>query len=413
MDVLISSAARALAAGDPLTALNWIALREDAAALALRGIALAQMGDLARSRTLVRQAAHGFGNGNPVARARCIVAEADIAFAARDLAWPVKALDAARSVLEQHGDQANASHAHYLAIRRLLLLGQLEQAEQLLPAQPPASPTARTVHELIVAGIALRRLQAGAARAALMRARRAAEVAGIAALRAEVDNAFVVLDSPAARLLAPGEDSAGQLLRPEQVEALLAAPALVIDGCRYLACSAQVQVSLATRPVLFALLQALARAWPADAAREELVALAFRARQADESYRARLRVEIGRLRTLLQPLADIKASARGFLLVPRQQRAVRVLVHPVDARHAALLALLADGAAWSSSALALALESSQRTVQRALETLAATARVQSFGHGRARRWLMPPIPGFPDAATITTALLLPPSPATD
>ena len=130
MDSLITAAARALAAGDPLGALNLIALRDDAPALALRGIAMAQLGDLARAKTLLRRAARAFGTKEAVARARCIVAEAEIALVSRDLNWPVKALDAARATLEKHGDRANAAHARYLAIRRLLLIGRIDDAEK-------------------------------------------------------------------------------------------------------------------------------------------------------------------------------------------------------------------------------------------------------------------------------------------
>src|SRR6185295_16515378 len=132
MDSLITAAARALAAGDPLGALNRIALREDAPALALRGIAMAQLGDLDRARLLVKKAGRAFGPKEAVARARCVLAEAEIAFVSRDLGWPAKALDAARATLEQHGDRANAAHALHLEVRRLLLLGHLDEAESML-----------------------------------------------------------------------------------------------------------------------------------------------------------------------------------------------------------------------------------------------------------------------------------------
>jgi tetratricopeptide (TPR) repeat protein len=176
MDSLITAAARALAAGDPLGALNRVALREDAPALALRGIAMAQLGDLARAKALLRRAARAFGQKEPVARARCVVAEAEIALVSRDLAFPAKALDAARTTLEEHGDRANAAHAQHLAVRRLLLIGRLDEAERLIAALDPAPfpPASRAVHELVVAGIALRRLCTKTARDALARAERAA-----------------------------------------------------------------------------------------------------------------------------------------------------------------------------------------------------------------------------------------------
>ncbi|NYS12191.1 helix-turn-helix domain-containing protein [Achromobacter xylosoxidans] len=399
MDGLIMASARALASGDPLGALARVALRDDAPGLALRGIALAQLGDFDRARVLVRRAARAFGTREPVARARCVVAEAEIALASRDLGWPAAALDAARATLERHGDRRNAAYAGYLAGRRLILMGRLEQAEQVLSDLNPAPfpPALRAVHELALAGIALRRVQATAARAALARAARAARAAGIPALRAEVRQASLVLKAPAAHLHRAGDT---QVLRLEQVQALLASDTLVIDACRYAVHGAGRTLALASRPVLFTLAQALGRAWPGDAPRDALIALAFRTRHPDDSHRARLRVEIGRLRAVLAPLAEIRATRQGFALMPAAG-AVAVLTPPVQDRHAAVLALLADGQAWSSSALALASGASQRQVQRALDALAASGQAHSLGRGRARRWITPPLPGF------ATTLLLP------
>ncbi|MDR8027246.1 helix-turn-helix domain-containing protein [Burkholderia cenocepacia] len=400
MDSLITAAARALATGDALGALNRVALRDDAPALALRGIALAQLGDFDRARALVRAAARAFGAKEAVARARCVVAETEIALASRDLRWPTRALDAACATLDAHGDRANAAHARYLGVRRLLLIGQLDEAERLLAHLDPVPlpPASRATHELIAAGIAMRRLRTHAARAALDRARTAAHAAGIAALTAEVDTAARVLDAPAARLIARGTS---RLVPLDEVETLFESNALVVDACRHTVRDARTTVSLARRPVLFVLARALGEAWPADVSRNALVAAAFRAKQADESHRARLRVEIGRLRAVLRPLANVVATPRGFALEPLGVRETVVLARPVDDRHAAVLALLADGEAWSSSALALALGASQRTVQRALDALAKTGKVQALGRGRARRWMTPPLPGF------ATTLLLP------
>ena len=400
MDSLITAAARALAAGDPLGALKRIALRDDAPALALRGIAMAQLGDLVRAKALVRRAARAFGPKEPVARARCVVAEAEIALASRDLGWPAKALDAARATLEQHGDQVNAAHARYLEVRRLLLIGRLDEAERTLAELDPAPfpPALRAAHELVVAGIAMRRLRTKTARAALARAEHAARHAAIPALAAEVESASHVLNTPAARLIAGGEE---RLLLLDEVETLLTSGALVVDACRYVVRNTGTVVSLATRPVLFTLARALGEAWPADVPRDTLVARAFRLKLDDESHRARLRVEVGRLRTLLRTLADVRATKHGFALVPRRAREVVVLAQPVEDKHAAVLAFLADGESWSSSGLALALGASQRTVQRALDSLVASGKVRSFGRGRARRWMTPPVPGF------TTTLLLP------
>jgi hypothetical protein len=400
MDSLITAAARALAAGDPLGALKRVALREDAPALALRGIAMAQLGDFIRAKALLRRAARAFSPKEAVARARCIVAEAEVALASRDLGWPAKSLDAARAALTAHGDAVNAAHALILKVRRLLLIGRLDEAELALAGldSTPLPPASRATHQLIVAGIALRRLQTKTARAALARAGEAARWARIPALSAEVESASVLLTAPAARLIARGAE---RPLRLDEVEELLASNALVVDACRNVVRGAGTVVPLATRPVLFALARTLGEAWPGDVSRATLLARAFRAKHADESHRARLRVEIGRLRAALRTLVGVSATQQGFALVPRDGCAVVVLAQPMEGEHAAVLAFLADGESWSSSALALALGASQRTVQRALDELAATAKVQSFGRGRARRWMTPPVGGF------TTTLLLP------
>jgi hypothetical protein len=400
MDSLITAAARALAQGDPLGALKRVALRDDAAALALRGIAIAQLGDFARARALLRSAQRAFSPKESVSRARCVVAEAEIALASRDLSWPEKSLEAARVILEEHGDRLNAALARYLEIRRLLLIGRLDEAERTLAElnPPPFPPALRTAHELVVAGIAIRRLRTKVARAALTRAEVAARQAGIPALTAEVENASHVLNTPAARLIARGEDRPMLL---EEVESLLASRALVVDACRNVVRDARSVISLITRPVLFAVARALGEAWPGDATRDTLLARAFGARFVDESHRIRLRVEIGRLRKMLRPVADVVATKRGFALVPHGGREAVVLARPVEDENSAVLGFLADGEPWSSSALAIALGTSQRTVQRALDSLAAAGKVQFFGRARARRWVTPPVPGF------ATTLLLP------
>jgi len=400
MDSLITAAARALAAGDPLGALKRVALRDDAPALALRGIAMAQLGDFPRARLLVRRAARAFGPREAVARARCVVAEAEIALAARDLGGAPAPLAAARQVLEARGDRVNAAHARLLEVRRLVLIGRLDDAARALDGlDVDALPAAaRAAFELVAAGIAVRRLWSGAAAAALDRARDAADRAGIPALRAEVEQATLVLREPAARAIEGGREAP---LRLAEVDELLASDAFVVDACRNGVRQTRRVIPLATRPVLFALARTLGEAWPGDVSRDALVAAAFGGRAADDSHRARLRVEIGRLRTLLRPLASLEATTRGFALVPRHATRVVVLARPVDEPHADVLAFLADGESWSSSALALALGASQRTVQRALESLGHAGKAQAFGHGRARRWMTPPMPGF------TTPLLLP------
>jgi hypothetical protein len=400
MDSVITAAARALATGDPLGALNRVALREDAPALALRGIAMAQLGEFVRAKELLRRAARAFGPKEAVARARCVVADAEIALVSRELGWPEKVLHSARVTLEEHGDRLNAAHARYLQVRRLLLIGRLDEAERILAGLDPTlfPPASRTAHELVLAGIAIRRLRTREARTALERAARFARQAGIPALTAEVESATLVLETPAARLIASGEE---RLLLLEEVEALLNSKVLVVDECRYVVREADKIISLARRPVLFALARALGVAWPGDVPRDVLLSRAFGAKFVDESHRARLRVEIGRLRGALRTVARVNATKRGFVLTPLRKRKLVVLARPVEEEHAGVLAFLADGESWSSSALALALGASQRTVQRALDSLAAAGKVQSFGLARARRWTTPPVPGF------TTTLLLP------
>jgi DNA-binding winged helix-turn-helix (wHTH) protein len=400
MESLITAAARALEAGDPLGALNRVALRNDAPSLALRGIAMAQLGDLAKAKTLLRSAARAFGPREAVARARCVVAEAEIALVSRDLNWPAKTLAAARATLASHGDLANAAHAGHIEARRLLLVGRLEEAERTLAEikTTPLPPASQVVRELVIAGIALRRLRTKDARVALGRAVRAARQAGIPALAAEVEITNRVLDTHAARLITRGHE---RPLLLEEVEDLATSEALVVDTFHHAVRRRGIVVPLGRRPVLFALARVLAQAWPADVSREALITAAFQARHVDESHRARLRVEIGRLRTKLKPLADVSATRHGFALTPRKTRQVLVLARPVEEKHATVLAFLSDGEPWASSALALALGTSARTVQRALEELARSNKVQSFGHGRARRWMTPPVPGFP------TGLLLP------
>jgi len=400
MDSLIAAAGRALAAGDPLGALKRVALREDPPALALRGIAMAQLGEHPVARALLRRAGRGFGGHEALAQARCIVAEAEVALAMRDLGGSPRTLAAAVLTLERHGDHANALHARLVAARRLLLIGRLDEAATALAPLGACRlpPSLAAVAELSRAELALRSLHTKEARAALARAHAAAQHAQVPALLAEVAEARVALDRPAARRRSAGAE---QMLRIDQVEALLGSGALVVDACRRgLGVGAEWR-PLARRPVLFALARALADAWPGDVDREALIASAFRTRHPDETHRARLRVEIGRLRKLVAPLAGIVATARGFALQPSEAREVILLVPPIEGEQASLLALLSDGAAWSTSALSLALGASQRTVQRALAELEAAAHVRAIGRARAQRWLAPPLTGF------TTILLLP------
>jgi hypothetical protein len=400
MDSLISAAGRALSRGDMLSALKLVALRDDPPALALRGIAMAQLGEHARARELLKRAARGFGTREAQAHARCVVAEAEVALAMRDLRASPRTLATAINTLESAGDYANALHARLIAVRRLLLLGRLDEAASALEALDarPLPPPLLAIAELASAELSLRSLHTAPAQAALARAFDAAQRAAVPALLAEVEEARAALTRPAARRISAGQQ---QLLRIDQVEALLDSGALVVDACRRGLHAGAEWRALARRPVLFALARALAEAWPGDADRNELIATAFSTRRPDQTHRARLRVEIGRLRALLAPLARIEATTRGFALIQPSPLDVVVLLPPIDGEQASLLALLADGAAWSTSALALALDASQRTVQRALVELEAEGKVRSIGRARAQRWLAPPLSGF------TTILLLP------
>ena len=404
MDSLITAAGRALAAGDAITALKHVSLRDDPPALALRGIAMAQLGEHPRARDLLRRAARGFGAHEELARARCLVAEAEVALAMREFGGSPRTLAAAAATLYARADDANATHAQLISVRRLLLLGRLAEAAVALDGLPPQGlpPALQAVAALAAAELALRSLRTAAALAALGRADQAAERARVPALIAEVAELRTALHRPAARCRRAGVEAP---LTLGAAEALLGSGTLVVDACRRSLRAGAATLPLARRPVLFTLAQALAEAWPGDVDRSALIERAFRTRDPDETHRARLRVEIGRLRRLAAPLADITATERGFALRPRGEQAVggdvAVLLPPIDGEQASLQALLADGAAWSTSALALALGDSQRTVQRALVELEAAGRVRSIGRARAQRWLAPPLAGF------TTILLLP------
>jgi tetratricopeptide (TPR) repeat protein len=406
MDSLIAAAARALAAGDALGALKRVALRDDPPALALRGIAMAQLGDHPLARALLRRAARGFGAHEELARARCVVAEAEVALAMRDLGGSTRSLDAAASTLEARADRANALQARLIAARRLLLLGRFDEARSALARLDARGlpPSLEAIAELTAAELELRSLRAGPAQAALSRAQEAlaraheaANRASVPALLAEVAEVRAALERPAARRLHEGSE---RTLRLHEVAAIFDSGALVVDACsRGLRCGAEWR-PLAQRPVMFALARALAEAWPGEIDRDALIARAFGTRRPNESHRVRLRVEIGRLRALIASLARIEATARGFAIRPWGTGVV-VLAPPIDGDQGSLLALLSDGEAWSTSALGLALGASQRTVQRSLAELKAAGRVHSIGRARARRWLSPPMAGF------TTILLLP------
>ncbi len=402
MDAALDLAARALAAGDPLAALQRVALRNDAPSLALRGVAMAQLGEWRRARELLKRAARSFGPRAALARARCAIAEAEVALASRDLRHDPPELKHALALLDARGDRTNAALGRLTAARRALLLGRIDDAERTLAEVPRAAAPAHLVAiaELVAADLASRKLHTAAARAALALAQRAAERAKIPALQREIAAAEGRLRAPVARLRGPGSD---RLVRLDEVEALFRSGAFVIDACRReLRVHAEL-VSLVDRPVLFELLWALSEAHPTPATREHLLWRAFGLRRSNESTRVRLRVEIGRLRKVIAKLAGVRATSDGFVLEPSASHALFVLTPPSEGEADALLALLRAGEPWSTADLAHALGKSQRSVQRALGTLEAAAKVYSVGKGRTRRWLSPPFSPFATAMLLVAA----------
>jgi hypothetical protein len=330
-----------------------------------------------------------------------VVAEAEVALASRELTSSSKALESACRTLEARGDRWNAMHGRLVRIRGMLLVGRIDSAEALLAELDLSSapPMLASIGELASAELSLRRMQVRAARSSLDRALIAAQRAGIAALASEIERSIASLEMPAARLRARGRERA---IAIEEVDRVLSSDALVVDALRRAVRHRGDVVKLARRPVLFQLMSALASAWPRDVARDELARNIFEVKRTNESHRARMRVEIGRLRKEVRAMGQIEATQDGFAL--RTELEVVVLSPPIDGDHAAVLALLADGESWSTSALSLALGASQRSVQRALSSLEESGKVRSLGRARARRWLGEPLIGF-------TATLLLPAPA--
>ena len=398
---MLLAAAHALDTGDVLSALKRVALREDAPGLALRGIALSRLGKRERARGLLQSAAKAFGAAAPLGRARCLLADAELALASRDLRGVDAALALAARDLRVMGDVGNALHADCLAARSLLLRGLLGEAERALRALDTrrASDALRAEIHLAWVELHVRAPRANAARAALDEAERAARSARIPAISQEVKTARALLEAPAGRLIQAGTE---QVLGLTQVERVERAPrGLLIDARKSSVVSGKMRVSLQGRAVLFGLLRMLAEAWPSEVTRRDLLARVFAVTRANDSHRARLRVEMARLRRALRSLATIDATPAGFRLDPVGRAEVSVLVPVSESEHAEVLALLNDGEAWSSSALATALGVNQRTVQRSLLALEAAGRTRATGKGRAKRWLRAPPKEF------ATPLLLP------
>jgi hypothetical protein len=399
MDSALATAAQALSRGDPLLALKQVALRSDARALALRATALAQLGEYRAAKQLLERASRAFGPRDPLARARCTVALADVALASRELTFADAALARAISLLARAGDLVNARYGQLLRARHALARGELETASvQLSSADTAAdSPVLAALLALSRAELAVRLLRPAAAVAALALAAAAARTAGVPALAAEVSAARQALRRPAARLVS---ESASRLLSLDQVAQLNASDRFVVDGCRRVVRAGARVVDFASRPVLFNLLRQLAQVAPQELDRALLIRAGFGIQRANESLRVRLRMSMARLRKLLRGLAEVQATPRGFALAPRKPP-VYLLLPPGEDEASSLLALLSDGEAWSTSALALALGASQRSVQRALSALAQSGKVSTFGRGKSRRWLAAPLTRF------ATPLLLP------
>lgn len=399
MDSAVSTAARALAMGDPLLALKHVALRADPPALALRGVAMAQLNEWPKALTLLRRAANAFGDAEPIARARCVVAGAEVSLVLRDLRGAARGLDAAVRLLERKGDIANVVFARLVQARRLILLGQVEPAAQALGklrlAQAPARLAA--LASLVAADVAMKRLRSADAEQALDAAERAAAASRIAALQGEVETARRRLNAPVARLFSRGSSRPARL---SEVEVWRGSGTMLVDACLREARQGARVVSLVTRPVLLELLVALAEVSPREVERDALIVRLFGARRVNESHRVRLRVEVGRLRKLLARLAEVRATVAGFALVPRVGEPPLLLLPPEGGEASELWALLRGGEAWATSALASALGKSQRSVQRALAELEAEGKVRATGAGRARRWVVSPSGGF------ATSLLL-------
>lgn len=438
MDSAIGAAARALSLWDPLLALKYVALRSDPPALALRGIAMAQLGELAAAHALLRRAEKAFGEGNPVARARCVLARAEVALARRDLNGAARGLDAAGQLLTARGDVENAVFAQLLEVRRLTLKGDVAAAHAALEslsseavsfeavsaqaASPEASPAPTSsgssraaqqptvqsslagaparlvaVAALAKADLAMRQTDCASAELHLAAARAAALASKVAPLMAEVERLAARLAAPVARLLRGGIESHVYL---RELAAFTQPAEVVVDACRREVRCGAASVNLVRRPVLLELCVALSERAPSEVTREVLITRAFGARRVTESHRARLRVEIGRLRKLLHPLTSLQATAKGYSLTPHDTRNVLVLLPPGDGASSALLALLQGGESWATSALAEAVGKSQRAVQRALSELEQDGKVQAMGKGRAQRWVAAP------ATTSATALFL-------
>ncbi len=402
MDSALGTAARALSLGDPLHALRYIALRKDAPALALRGIAMAQLGELRQAHALLRRASKSFGPREPTARARCALAQAEVELALRDLARAELGLNEAVKLLTECGDWENALFARLLTVRRLTLLGNVVTAQHALAVLSLDAAPARLLAfaSLAEADLAMKRMDATTAASALAKGRLAALQSRIPQLLVEVELLQRRLDAPIARLIREGRESTLYL---REFKTFAGPKELVVDGCTREIRLGEAVVSLVRRPVLLELAVVLAEHSPHHVPRDTLVTRVFGARRVNDSHRVRLRVELGRLRKLIREVANIQATGSGFSLTAPKARGIALLLPPGEDATSALLSLLRDGNSWATSALAEALGKSQRAVQRALSELAKDGKVQATGKGRALRW----VAGIATDATTTLLLVAP------
>jgi tetratricopeptide (TPR) repeat protein len=399
MEAPLTAAARALARGDALSALKWLGRRTDAPARAMRGAALSQLGEFARAKAQLRAALRALGPADGLLRARCLAAEAEIALALGDLRWSAEPV--ARAIAELHaaGDARNAAYLQLVAARAALRLGRPAEAERLVRHArfSPAAPLERTFAELVRVELAAKRGDPGLLMSALANAVAAAERAAIPALVSEVARIRDHYEGPTAVITSRGQARIASFC---EVCALGRSAEVVIDGGGRELRSSGEQVTFARRPVLFELLRVLADAWPGAVSRDALIARVFGARRPNESHRIRLRVEVGRLRKVVRPRLGVVAKGPGYAL---SATAAVVLVMPLEESPASrLLSLMHGGEAWSASSLALALDVSERTVQRSLRDLHSAGKVGPTGNGRGRRWVR--------LFEIPTDLLLPPRP---
>jgi len=384
VDAPLTAAARALALGDALSALKWLGLRTDAAARAMRGAALSQLGEFARAKAQLRAALRALGPGDGLLRARCLAAEAEIALSLGDLHWSAEPVARAVAELEAAGDSRNAAYLQLVAARAALRLGRPEDAERLLrhAKLAPAAPLERTFAELVRVELAAKRGDPDVLTAALASASAAADRAAIPALVSEVARIRDHYEGPTAVITSRGKARTASFC---EVCALGRSADVVIDGGGREVRSSGDCISFARRPVLFELLRILAEAWPEAVSRDLLIKRAFGARRLNESHRIRLRVEVGRLRKFVRRRLAVIAKEPGYALFANHEVA---LVMPLEESPASrVLSLMHGGEPWSASSLALALGVSERTVQRSLGELQSAGKVGATGNGRGRRWV--------------------------